>query len=99
MERPRFAGGGWLSVEEQYSSAIAVADTLDERAEAWWVTNAPLGWEREVGGAPLGPFVAVNNLFDRRYASSVAVNASFARYYEPAPRRSLYAGLSLGAGR
>ena len=41
------------------------------------------------------PFLTLNNLTDARYNSSVSINASFGRYYEPAPGRALYAGFSL----
>ncbi len=45
----------------------------------------------------LAPFVGVLNLFDRRYAGSVVVNASGGRFYEPAPGRNLVVGLRVGA--
>jgi len=48
---------------------------------------------------PVESLVAVGNVFDRSYVSSVAINASFGCSYEPAPRRTLYAGISLSAGR
>ncbi len=38
-------------------------------------------------------FVAVGNLFDRRYAGSVIVNEGNRRYYEPAPDRNVTAGI------
>ena len=43
-----------------------------------------------------GSFAALTNLGDRRYASSVVVNAAGARYFEPGPRRSVQMGLSAG---
>lgn len=57
--------------------------TLDIRA------GAVLG----VGALALRPFVALQNVLDERYASSVVVNAFGARYYEPAPGRNLVLGL------
>ena len=44
-------------------------------------------------------FVGVLNAFDATYNASVVINAFGRRYYEPAPGRSLYGGLSLGFGR
>jgi outer membrane receptor protein involved in Fe transport len=43
--------------------------------------------------------IGVQNVFDRRYIGSVAINASGAsvaatKFYEPAPRRTWYIGLS-----
>jgi iron complex outermembrane receptor protein len=43
--------------------------------------------------------VAANNVFNRLYVGSVVINAARGRYYEPAPRRNLYVGLSIGMGR
>ena len=47
----------------------------------------------------LSPVVAIQNLFDTRYVGSVAVNAAGAnvgvtKFYEPAPRRTVYFGLT-----
>lgn len=46
----------------------------------------------------LEPFAGINNLFDREYMSNVRLNASFGRYYEAAPERNVYAGLTLRYG-
>lgn len=39
-------------------------------------------------------FAAVNNLADRDHFSNIRVNANAGRYYEPAPGRTYYAGIS-----
>lgn len=49
-----------------------------------------------IGGLRVSPFAAVTNLTDRRYASSVVVNATGSRFFEPGPRRSVQVGLSTG---
>jgi len=41
--------------------------------------------------------IGVQNVFDRIYAASLAVNAARGKFYEPASRRSLFAGISFGA--
>ena len=41
----------------------------------------------------------INNAFNHRYVSSVVINAPRGRYYEPAPGRNVYLGMSIGAGR
>jgi outer membrane receptor protein involved in Fe transport len=40
----------------------------------------------------------IQNVFDKLYASSIAVNAARGKYYEPAQRRTFFVGLSVGAG-
>jgi len=86
--RPASFRGGWGEIETQYASAYAVDDTLSRQTSAWWVTNVRIGWDR----THLSPFVAVQNLFNRKYVASVVVNAAAGRYYEPAPGRNLYVG-------
>jgi iron complex outermembrane receptor protein len=93
------ASGPWMEVESQYASSYLVDDTLAIRTSPWWATTVRLGWEGRVGGTRLAPWLGINNLFDRRYVSSVVVNAARGRYYEPAPGRNLYVGLTVDAGR
>ena len=73
-------------------------DTLAARTAAWSTLDVRLGWGRRAGGAAVHPFVGVANLFDRRYVSSVVINAAAGRYYEPAPGRAFSIGLSIGGG-
>jgi iron complex outermembrane receptor protein len=47
----------------------------------------------------LAPFIGINNLFNHQYVSSVVINAARGRFYEPAPGRNVYLGISIGAGR
>ena len=84
-------------------SAVFVADANSARAAGFGVLHARLGAVALGGVAWLSPVVAVQNLLDRRYVGSVAVNAAgtaaTAKSYEPAPRRTLFIGLTVGAGR
>jgi outer membrane receptor protein involved in Fe transport len=53
-----------------------------------------------VVGTDVQPFVAVGNVFDATYNSSVVVNAfnppgGQARYYEPAPGRHFSVGVNV----
>jgi iron complex outermembrane receptor protein len=55
---------------------------------------------RTGGTGRVSPVIAVQNLFDKKYIGSVAVNAAGAtvaatKFYEPAPRRTFYLGVSL----
>jgi outer membrane receptor protein involved in Fe transport len=40
--------------------------------------------------------IGVSNVFGTRYVGSVVVNATAGQYYEPAPQRVYYAGLTVG---
>jgi iron complex outermembrane receptor protein len=79
-------GGAWGELETLYTSGYLVNDTLSVTTSPWWATNLRVGWR--------GAFVAVQNLFNRKYVGSVVINAAGGRYYEPAPGRNAYLGLS-----
>ncbi|HMH84096.1 MAG TPA: TonB-dependent receptor, partial [Gemmatimonadales bacterium] len=96
--RPALGRSGWVEVEETHSSGYFVNDTLGTSTLPWWTTNVRLGWDGTVGNVRVRPFVGFNNVFNRSYVGSVVINASNGRYYEPAPGRNMYVGLSLGAG-
>lgn len=91
--------GVWAEVQQTYSSDFLVSDTLSTRTSPWWATNVRVGWEGTAGGMRLAPFLGVNNAFNHKYVSSVVINAARDRFYEPAPGRNVYVGLSVGAGR
>ena len=97
--QPTAFAGAWAEVEQTYSSGYLVSDVLDTRTMPWWSTNLRLGWDGEAGGTRLAPFIGINNAFNRAYVSSVVINAARGRFYEPAPGRNVYMGLSVGAGR
>jgi len=89
----------WAELQQTYSSDFLVSDTLDTRTSPWWATNVRVGWDGKTGGMRLAPFIGVNNAFNHKYVSSVVINAAANRFYEPAPGRNAYFGLSVGAGR
>jgi iron complex outermembrane receptor protein len=74
-----------------------VNDAGTERAPSWTAANLRLGGDgvRLRDGWFAAPVFGVENLFDARYASAVLVNATRGRFYEPAPPRTLFAGLRL----
>lgn len=90
--------GAWFAtVDVSAASAISVNDAGTERAPAWTAANLRLGGDgvRLRDGWFAAPVFGVENLFDARYASAVLVNATRGRFFEPAPPRTLFAGLRL----
>ena len=91
---------GWFAtVEAQTAGGMYMEDANSLRSPSWEVMNARVGGRVVVGDLSLAPVVAVSNLFDRTYAGSIVVNAAAGRYFEPAPGRTVYAGLTVGVGR
>ncbi len=97
--QPAALRGAWAELQQSHSSGYFVSDTLSTRTSPWWATNVRAGWEGTVRGMRLAPFLGINNAFNHLYVSSVVINAARDRFYEPAPGRNVYLGLSVGAGR
>jgi len=86
------AGGFYGTLEGTVASRMTADDAATVNASSyavWSIRGGYLGearWNR-VG---LEPTVGVDNLFDRRFATSVVVNATRGRYYEPGLRRRVF---------
>ena len=96
---PAWARGAWSVFDVNHTSSYFVDDTLDTRTEAWTAVDVRLGWDGRLGNWGVAPFLAIQNLFDQQYVSSVVINAARGRYYEPAPGRNAYFGLQLSTSR
>lgn len=62
------------------------------RVAGYTLANLRLGFEPP-GRPHWRPYLGVNNLFGREYDDNIRINAGGGRFFEPAPERSLYAGL------
>jgi iron complex outermembrane receptor protein len=89
----------FLLAEALTKSKVYVNDANAAAAPAFTVFNARVGGTAVFGRPWLSPVVGIQNLFDKRYIGSVAVNAAGSsvaatKFYEPAPGRTWYVGLS-----
>ncbi len=88
-----YAGWDFLYVGRFYANNANTVKTDD-----YLVSNLRAGFRWTGGQWVVEPFIGVNNLFDKEYMANVRLNASFGRYYEPAPVRNVYAGVMLRYG-
>jgi iron complex outermembrane receptor protein len=82
----------------QFVDEIYADNANTVATDAYAVTNLRLGWSRRVGSSQrweLGPFVGMGNLSDTEYIDNLRINAFGGRYFEPAPERNFYGGISL----
>lgn len=81
--------------EARTQSRMPVNDANSEHAADYVIHGLRVG-ARGIAFGPLefAPHAGVLNLFDRRYMTSVVVNAFGGRYYEPGPPTSVYGGMS-----
>jgi len=87
-----------IDLDHTMSSALYADDQNAIRVDGWGLgaTNLRASLSRPLGALVIGPFIGVNNVFDRAYVGSVTINGFGGRVLEPSPGRNLYAGLEVG---
>ena len=86
---------GW---EMLYAGHFYADDANSVETGDYVVSNVRGGFRWRADRWSFEPFVGVNNLLDEDYMSNIRLNASFGRYYEPAPGRNAYAGILVSYG-
>lgn len=90
---------GWrYAARMDHLGAVPVNDTNTDSAGAYSVAGIDIGYAKALPNGTLRSFLALDNLFDRRYAGSVIVNDGNGRYFEPAIGRSVTLGLQWSWG-
>jgi iron complex outermembrane recepter protein len=90
-------GSSFGLIENEVAGKAFADDQNTFKAPGYAVSSVRLGTKignsRGNGSLVLG----VQNIFNRTYASSIVVNAARGKYFEPAPLRTIFVGLSVGA--
>lgn len=89
----------FATAEGVASGSVYVNDANSARAASYTIANLRVGGTAVFGKPWLAPVLGVQNLFDRRYVGSVSVNAANGKFFEPAPRRTVFVGLTAAVGR
>ncbi len=89
----------YLVVEGLAKSKVWANDANAAAAPGFVVVNLRLGGTSTFGSPRLTPVIAVQNLLNKKYVGSVAINAAGAsvgatKFYESAPRLTWYIGLT-----
>jgi iron complex outermembrane receptor protein len=73
---------------------VFVNDANSDAAPGYAIASANVGYVAKLGPWQVTTFVRSDNLFDRKYAGSVIVNEGNSRFFEPAPGRTWFGGVS-----
>jgi iron complex outermembrane receptor protein len=90
--------GGFGTLEVVAAASAPVDDANQNRVRGYQVVNLRMGSNHPFGRSRISPLIGAYNVFDRKYAGSVVVNAAGGKYYEPAPGRSFQVGLTAAFG-
>jgi iron complex outermembrane receptor protein len=86
---------GWRAgVEAKALSRVYVNDTNSDSAASFVTANLSAGYLWPAGAWTWSAFGRLDNVTNRRYVGSVIVNEGNSRYFEPAPGRTVFAGLT-----
>ena len=80
-------------LEVLHRSSVPVNDPNSDFADPFTVWSLAAGMVQQRARLRLTEFVRLDNVGNRGYAGSVIVNETNFRYFEPAPRRSMSAGI------
>lgn len=99
----RPGNGVFIIGDVRFASAVYAENTNETRIGSHTVVNARIGKLWHLNRQELELHTGINNLFDRDYYSNIRINANSDRpdpadrgYFEPAPGRTLYAGMTIG---
>lgn len=78
------------------SSSIYLNDANTAKAEPYHLLGMQLGWKKKIKKQyELNIFTGADNLLDETFSLGNDINAAAGRFYNAAPKRNYYAGLSL----
>ena len=86
-----FSNGWGAALQTQYSGILYADDANQTPVEDYLLVNLRL-WK---SFGKLSFFGGINNIFDQDYFDNIRINAFGKRYFEPAPTRNYYIGISL----
>ena len=97
----RYRADGGLNVvwDNTFSGELFADNANSVRVSSYVVSSLRASYELTRGDWLVRPFLGINNLFDEGYNSNIRINAFGGRYYEPAPDRNIYAGITIRFNR
>ncbi|HUQ47677.1 MAG TPA: TonB-dependent receptor [Gemmatimonadaceae bacterium] len=90
---------GFAVAEGEGATRVLLNDANNSTGPGYAVANFRIGTAPIRRLSRLSASAGVQNVFDRHYAASIAVNAARAKFFEPAATRNFFVALSLTSGR
>ena len=87
-----------LKFQIQYFGELYTSDNNNNIEPGYLISNVRLNFNNnslEKRKFKINPYLGVNNVFNTDYSDNIRINAFGSRFYEPAPKRNLYLGISL----
>lgn len=88
--------GFYVNIIFNTVSSISLNDASTAYAKPYHLLQSKIGFQHRLGHLNANIFLGGDNLLNETYSLGNDINAAGKRYYNPAPKRNYYAGLSLG---
>ncbi|WP_323053691.1 TonB-dependent receptor family protein [Marinobacter shengliensis] len=86
-------GGRFAALESQYIGEFYAENSNQVDVSDVWLLGLRVGDRFLAGDQSFSVYAGLRNLLDEDYFANVRVNANGARYFEPGPGRTVYAGV------
>ncbi len=87
--------GFYLNASYYGASSIYLNDANTAKADPYHLLGCRAGWRKKAKGPyRFSVYAGIDNLLDETYSLGNDINAAAGRYYNAAPRRNFYAGIS-----
>lgn len=90
----RFKYDWYFFLQHQYSSAIPLNDANDVFAASYNLFQLKLGYPVKIKNAQLSFFAGIDNITNEKYSLGNDLNAAGKRYYNAAPTRNCFLGIT-----
>lgn len=88
--------GLYVFAQHNYTSKIPLTDANTVYAQKYHLVQAKIGCRSiRIGGVPVELFAGADNLLNQKYSLGSDLNAAAGRYFNAAPTRNYYGGMSL----
>lgn len=91
--------GLYMTTTFQYVDHIPLNDANTEYARYYWLLGARIGYKSKLANLGLDVFAGIDNALNERYSLGHDINAFGGRYYNAAPTRNYYLGITIKPGR
>lgn len=87
------------TAQVRWMDAYAVNNANTFSNWSYTVVDLRFGFTHKRERVSVRPFVGIDNLLNKRYNAATSPNAFGNRFYDPAPGRTFYVGMTIAAGR
>ncbi|MEM7298193.1 MAG: TonB-dependent receptor, partial [Bacteroidota bacterium] len=86
-----------ISVPIDYVGKLWADDQNSVEVEDYLELSCSIRYTTKLKKLTVSPFAGIRNLTNQRYFDNIRINAFGSRYYEPAPERNFYLGITIGS--